>query len=238
MKKLFSAPLALLFFLLSITTVFAAGGSNCQIIYGGGEVCPPGKNFTINKMVLSPLKGGGYVENLGTNDAKFAPNQNVTFQITVKNTGSSKINDMQVVDTFPQYLTFMSGEGRWDASNGKLTFTLDLDPGKSRTFSFVAKIANVGVFKSNEGIVCLINEARATDSTGLNGMDSTQFCVQKNMTSELPQPQVMKGGPITQTPPTGPGMLGLLALIPSGIGGFLLRRKSQKISQKGGGEDK
>lgn len=239
MKKLLSTPLALLFLLLSISTVFAASGSSCQIIYGGGEVCPPGRNFTIDKKVLSPGKGGSYIDNLGTNDAKFSPGQNVTFQITVKNSGNSKITGMQIVDTFPQYLTFISGEGRWDTSTGKLTFNnLSLDPGRSKTFTFVAKIANGSVFKSNEGIVCLINEAKATDSTGGSAMDTSQFCVQRSIPSQLPQPQVMKGGPITQTPPTGPEMLGLLALIPSGIGGYLLRKKSQSITknQKGGGE--
>lgn len=238
MHRLFLILLAPLFLLLLVGKVTAAGTSSCQIIYGGGEVCPPGVNFTIDKKVLSPTKGGGYVENIGASDTKFSPGQNVTFQITVKNTGNAKITGMQVVDTLPEFLTFVSGDGKWDAASRRITMSnITLDPGKSRTFTFVAKIADGSVFRSNEAVVCLINEVRATDSTGGNAMDTAQVCVQRSVPSELPQPQVMKGGPISETPPTGPEMLGLAALIPAGTFGYYLRKKSQSMTnQKGGGE--
>src|SRR4051812_43459434 len=86
-----------------------AGTSNCQIIYGGGEVCQKTVSFTLDKKVQRPNKGGEYVDNLGMNDDKFAPGATVNFRITVKNTGDAKINNVNVVDMLPDYLSYVSG---------------------------------------------------------------------------------------------------------------------------------
>lgn len=199
----------------------ASSGSNCQIIYGGGEVCPQGKSFNIDKKILSLGKGESYVDNLSINDSKFLPGQNITFQITIKNTGNIKISDLSIIDTLPSGLTFSSGEGKWDSSSKKLSFNLNLDAGKSKTFTFVAKIPNT------QDSTCITNEVKATDSTGMSGNDTAQFCVQRNTTSSQ-LPQVLPSQPIKQTPPTGVETLGLLALFPSGVLGYFLRKKSSK----------
>ena len=73
---------ALLF--ASTGSALAAGSeSNCQVIYGGGEVCETKVKFTINKLVQNPGKGGNYVENLNINDPRLKPGQNVNFKIVI-----------------------------------------------------------------------------------------------------------------------------------------------------------
>ena len=59
MNKLFSLLLGATLAFSVVQTVNAAGQSNCQIIYGGGEVCEEQVKFTINKLVQKPGKGGG-----------------------------------------------------------------------------------------------------------------------------------------------------------------------------------
>ena len=79
----------------SASIAFASGAySNCDVVYGGGEVCPPNVSFTLDKLVQSPTKGGQFVDNLTVNDPMFNPNQDVTFQVKVKNTGDSVPNSI------------------------------------------------------------------------------------------------------------------------------------------------
>ncbi len=228
MKKTFSTILitgALLFTSFMPSNVLA----ECTQVYGGSQSCTSSNEFSVEKTVQTPVKGGGYVNNLSINDAKYSPTSVVSFKITVKNTGNQVISTLNVSDTFPQFLSFVSGPGSFDTNTKKLTFTVsNLQPGQTQTYDVTGKVAESNLMPSDQGVICLINQASATDNDGATNTSSSQFCVQKSVlgTSE-PLIYTTKGG-ITTTPATGPEMLPLISLIPGALGGFYLRRKSIK----------
>lgn len=213
----------------STSNAYAAGESNCQVVYGGGQTCTTGVKFTINKLVQTPGKGGGaYVDNLTVNDAKYTAGGTVSFKIVVTNTGSTTLNNVTVVDTFPQFLTFAAGAGTYDSGSRKLTFTIpSLVAGASREFIVTAKVVDEGSLPSTAGITCVSNSAHAVDSSGAAADDMSQVCIQKNVFS-TPTPEVFQKVPVNQIPATGPELYSLIALIPTGIAGIMLRKKSSK----------
>ena len=230
MKKIFN--FAVLTFL---SLVFAGAVSpalaDCQSVYGGGQTCT--FNYTINKLVQVPGKGGGqYVDNLSINDPKYSPSQNVNYEVIVTNTGNNTIPTLTINDAFPQFITFVSGVGNYNQSNNTLNFTVsNLEAGKSVTYVLAAKTADANTLPNNQGIICVINQVSATDQNGQVQSDSSQLCIQKAVL-----PAVAPAPKMVTTPATGPEMLPLLALLPGALGGLILRKKSDKMNpiNKGG----
>lgn len=215
--------------LASASSVLASGESNCQTVYGGGEVCNPQIKFTISKLVQVPGKGGGsYVDNLGVNDIKFATDQDATFKIVIKNTGNADIKNISVVDTFPQYLTFVAGVGSTNKGASKISFNIGLiKKGETKEYLITSHTAKENELPNNQAVTCVINNVRATDNNGGVAEDNSQICIQKNIL-DVPGPIVYKTLPPKEIPSTGPEMLGLIGLIPTGLTGIYLRRKYKK----------
>ncbi len=218
-------------FLATAGTSFAAAGSSqCQVVYGGGEICEDKIEFTLDKKVLLPTKGGNYVDNLTINDFRFQVGNTATFKIIVKNTGDKKIDTLTVVDTLPEHVNFVSGPGTYNNNNRTVTYTINnLEKGQSNEQVFTVTIANS--LPSNQGIVCLTNQAAATNNNGITAKDTAGLCVEQGVTTvqPTPGPQVFQKVPVKNIPNTGPETLSLLALIPAGIAGFTLRKRA-KIS--------
>lgn len=226
MNKQLILPLSLAFVAsIAISSSTSAAG-RCEIIYGGGEVCPPSLNLTIDKKVQTPNKGSTFVDNLSVNDQRFAPNSPVTFQIEVKNTGDKKIDKIEVTDEFPQHLTFETGVGNYDAEKRVLSFTVtNLEPGKNAVYTIVARTAKSENLPSDTPVTCVVNRVKAIANSQGIVTDASQLCIEKSITPDAP---MIKPAPkAVTTPPTGPEALTLLALIPSGIIGTFLRKKSQ-----------
>ncbi len=229
MKKSVIALCASLLFATSTAMASAAGTgygqSNCQMIYGGGEVCSDKIEFTIDKKVLTP-NNSGFVDNLGSNDAKFQPGQQVTFKIIVKNTGNKKIERLDVRDTLPSYITFVSGVGTYDKNANVISYTIsNLEKGATNEQSFIGAIASADKLPQNQNVVCLTNHAQATDNNGIVAKDDAGLCVEKGIIVKKPTPQVFESVPVKKIPETGPEALSLIALIPAGLAGFALRKK-------------
>ena len=231
------------FVILTVFSLALAGGlspafAECQPLYGGGQSCVTNFSFTINKLVQVPGKGNGqYVDNLSVNDPKYSPSQNVNYQIVVTNTGSNTIPTLTVNDTFPQFITFVSGAGNYNKSNNTLNFTINnLEAGKSVTYVLTAKTTDANTLP-NQGIICnpdqVTNRVSAADSNGNTDSDSSQVCIQKNVLGATPPP-VLPAPKIVATPATGAEMLPLLGLIPGALGGLILRKKSKNIKIEGG----
>lgn len=230
MKKQLISLLAVGLLFANITpSAIASGESNCQVVYGGGETCNPQIKFTINKMVQKPGKGGGdFVDNLTLNDPRFSGNQNVNFKIVIENTGNTKITDLSVVDTFPSLVTFVAGSGSFDKNNNTLSFTIgSLEAGKKVEYIITGKTFEEKNLPNNQAVTCVVNNVKAKDSSGSEATDSSQLCIEKNVLGAVPTPQVFVQIPPKSIPATGPEMLPLLGLIPAGITGFYLRRKSR-----------
>lgn len=245
MKKLLTI-FVLSLFLLSFKTenTFASG---CTPIYGGGQSCPE-YSFSLQKFVQKPGKGGGeFVNNLSINDPKYSANQNVTFQVTIKNTGTKRVPNITIADVFPKYLSFVSGPGNFNSKSNTLVFGVSgLNEGQEATYTIVGKIADTNNLPNDSGVICQINQAIGTDSSGAVNKASSQFCIQKDVlgtqeTSSTSTVNTTKGGlkvmatpELTTTPATGPEMISLAFIIPTALGGLLLRRNSKKSLNKGG----
>lgn len=215
----------------------ANADTSCQPIYGGGQTCvTTAGNISLDKKVQNPAssKGGvsAFVDNLGVNDAKYKPGETVTFQISVTNTGSSTLSTVNVKDTLPQYVDFVSGPGTFNTNSKVLSFDLaNLAASETRTVTFQAKVTDASKLPQNQSVTCIVNQASAT-AEDKTATDNAQFCIEKPVVT--PSAPVTKGGvpvvtapPMAKTPPTGPGMLSLAALLPAGAAGIFLRRKAK-----------
>jgi len=215
--------------------------SNCQPIYGGGETCIQIGKVLIDKKVLHPTtnttKGGNtnqFVDNLGINDPKYAPEQMVTFTLTITNTGNSAVTNVKVEDTLPQYVTKITGKGTFDSNTRIYAETIDkLEANESKTITLMATVVSASQLPAEQGITCVVNQVRATAGNSTSE-DNAQFCIEKTVLTAKDVPFETKGGlkvypPVTskQTPPTGPEMWALVGLIPSGLAGFALRKKAK-----------
>lgn len=214
------------FFVFRLPKVFA--DTSCQPIYGGGQTCNTSSNIAIDKKILNP-KTNLMVDNLGVNDPKYEPGFITTFQIKITNTGS-KIFNSQIKDIFPQYVSFSAGPGVFDKNTKTLAFPVEnLAPNESRVFTIFGRIADENSIPLANGSVCVVNQALAKTNTNDVAQDNSQFCLGKktSVTAKSGFP-VFPASPISKTPSTGPEALTLFSLIPIGIAGFFLRRKSKQ----------
>lgn len=204
-----------------LTSTAFADTSRCQVIYGGGEICDEKVEFSLDKKVMSPSKGGVFVDNLQTNDARFQIGSNIEYKIIVTNTGDKKLSNITITDTLPQYVTYVSG-GSYDTATRKVTYTVkDLNKGAKSEVSLTVKVDSS--LPQDQSVVCVVNQASARDDSGATASDSAQACIEKDVPTKN---QVVTTAPVKKIPETGPEMLSLLLLVPSGIGGYILKKKS------------
>ncbi|MBI4097739.1 MAG: DUF11 domain-containing protein [Candidatus Levybacteria bacterium] len=212
---------SLIFLPLFLTAIFLGVSSanasvTCENIYGGGQTCVSKGAIDIDKKVRNP-KTGDFVDNLFVSESKHRAGDQVTFEIKVTNTGDATLSSVEVKDTIPQYTSFISGPGSFDANTKTLTYVLnDLKAKESRTDKLVVKV-------TNEGNFCVVNQSIAS-SEGMSDQDNSQFCIEKVTVTKGGLP-VKPPPKIAETPPTGPEMLALIGLIPAGLAGILLRRQ-------------
>lgn len=239
-KTLLSFSFALLALVGSSVPAFA--DIVCQPVYGGGQTCTQVGPVVIDKKVANPTNGQ-FTDNLGVNDPKFAPDQSISFQISVTNTGSTVLSKITVADTFPFQVTNIAGPG--SINDKTVTFDeLNLNPNESRTRILSGKI--VPTNQLPDGTICVINQA-AIFGNGQTRTDSAQFCIQKSVpvvtqvTQVITQPQTVviparfqtKGGlkvfppaKVFKTPSTGPEAILLAILVPTGLIGQFIRKKA------------
>lgn len=235
--------------LLSLTTIAVASvlfatpvvaGTNatygdviCQPQYGGNNC--ENVELLIDKKVAEPTattKGGtlSYKDNLGVNDEKYAAGQKVTFQLTVKNTSDKELRNITVKDVLPQYLTVNTQDNKdwkYDSNTRTLSRSIDrLNAGESRNFTVVATVAQENALPSNQDITCVINQSFA-QSGNMTVQDNAQLCVTKKVTTKGGLP-VHPAPKAKSTPQTGPEALALIGLIPAGLSGLYLRKRTGK----------
>ena len=242
-NRIYLLSLFLVSCLLSLIAVPVANAAvSCQPIYGGGETCITSQEITVDSKILNPSTNK-MAENLSVNDAKYKSGFIVTFQVLITNNRKTVIEKINVQDVFPQFVSFISGPGSFDTSTRILAFDVDnLMPSETRTFNILGRIADANQLSFSENVICLANQVIASVPDPTVGQDNSQFCIEKNIvptkavtTKGGYQTVLPKGGfpvlsslPIKTTPPTGPESLILFSLIPTGIAGFFLRRKSRK----------
>lgn len=218
--------------------------TTCQPIYGGGQTCVESGDLLVDKKIKHPTQAGQFVDNLVGDSPRYGLDQEIIFNIDVKNTGNNTIKDITVQDVFPpQYVVFTDRIGKFDHKTKLFTYTIaELKKDETKRVSIKARSVKAEQFPWGENVVCLVNQALTFTSRTKNNpsQDNSRFCIQRQGPTRqevIPSPTIppqTKGGlpvapqPQTRTTPkSGPEMLSLMALIPAGIGGFLLRRKTR-----------
>lgn len=164
-------------------------------------VTPQPSQIAINKLVKNPSTNV-FVDNLGFNDPRLSPGQEVTFQIQVKNTGAQNLTNLTVKDQLPNFVDFVAGPGNFDNNSKVLTFTIDsLNVNETKTFEVKVKVRNSDQVPSNQ-VTCVANMAEVTKDN-LSAQDSAQFCFETT---------ISKGGV-----PTGPVLPGVTTLPKTGV---------------------
>ncbi len=188
--------------------------ARCEQQYGGGETCYEGE-LRLDKVVKNP-SSGTYVDNLYSSDPNFSADQEVWFRLTIKNTGSDDLNDVEVKDKFPNYVLFVSGPGSWDDANKTLTWKIDhLSPGESKDYEIKGKIVSESSLPTDSGTYCVTNYGEAKKDNK-SASDTSQLCITKKVLG------------ITVMPPTGSNLLlTMILLVPAlSFGVFKLRKSS------------
>jgi len=217
----------------TVSPVFAGSGTYgttttvCQPTYGG-NTCE-NTSLLIDKKVADPAtltKGGVaiYKDNLGVNDTKYGAGQTVNFQIVVTNTSDTTVKNISVKDILPQYLTITKGMNNgwnFDEKSHTLSTTIPtLNSNESKTFTLSAAVVSSTQLPAGQDVTCVTNQSFASISN-ITVQDNAQLCIQKTM-PVYPAPKVQT------TPKTGPEAIALFGLIPSGLGGLLLRKRTSR----------
>lgn len=220
--------------------------AECVPLYGGGQSCT-NPSLSLIKSVFNPVTNT-YVHDLGINDTHFHPGEKVSFQIVVKNNGDGRATHVIITDSLPSSLLAVAPNPDSTTGPAGATITIqagDMNPGQQETFTVVGEVATTIPF----AVTCQSNQAQVTShENSTPATDFSQFCVEQTVspTSTLvtatptplaqtqTAPTVFPPTPTTTLPPTGPEALPLLALFPTGITGFVLRKWANKNRDKRG----
>ena len=250
--------------LVATASVLAAEPTpaGCQPLYNGGTVCQNSNLLHINKKILSPavsvapgqsFQDKDFIDNIGPNDRRYTANKPTAFRIYLTNRTRSSLKNILVKDIFPpRYLTFVSGNGKYDNVSRTFTATIDeIKAGETRQITIQVLTARADELPEGNQPLCTINLGIATVNNKTS-QDTSQICVSRDATTAAaaqptqiaqgatPQPTnppTTKGGlPVVspvppkngqKTPETGPETLALIGLLPTAAAGFYLRRKTQ-----------
>lgn len=207
----------------------------CQPIYGGGETCILSRDITLDSRILNPGTNK-MVDNLGINDPKYKSGFIVIFQVLITNNRTTVIEKTNMQDIFPQFVSFSSGPGSFDNDTRTLAFDVDnLMPSETRIFNIFGRIVDENQLSFSENVICLANQVKAFVPDPALGQDNSQFCIEKKRAAPAPTTAVegrfpvLSPIPVTISPSTGPEPLVLFSLIPIGILGWFLRRKTKQL---------
>jgi len=164
----------------SVFSNFAGAAWYCEPVYGGGERCWGTGEILIDKTVKNP-ETDNYVDNLGVNDPKFAPGQEVSYRLEVKNNGQGTFSKVTVKDIFPSYLDFSWGPLGWNNDTRTLQFDIyNLKAGESRRYEVMAKVFDKERLPADKNFICVVNTA-SVEADGKTDSDQAQICFEKKV---------------------------------------------------------
>lgn len=183
--------LSVLVSIVLLSSAFFAGDASACSYGSYGETCTLPVNLTVNKEVKNPITNV-FVENLGSTDPTFSPGSTVTFKLTIKNSSGETFTPVEVVDQFPDYLTYVGStvQGTYDAGKRRLVMKLEnLIAGESRDIEVTAKVADRSAFASDRDFFCVSNYSKVTASARPDGDDDTaELCITTRVSGAINLP--------------------------------------------------
>lgn len=126
---------------------------------------PSNRNVTANSQVITPLPNADVGITKGVDNSSPFVGDNVTFTVTVTNTGPSDAADVNVVDTLPAGYTLVSvnpGTGSWSAPNWTLG---SLTPGGSATLTMLATVNATGPYSNSATVSTTTRDVNPANNT-------------------------------------------------------------------------
>ena len=200
-------------FITSLIGLLTLGAFSVQAQYGPYEGVPPAGQILVDKKIKDPSqKGDVYVDNLGANDYHFSPNEDVSFKITVKNTGNTTFVKVEIKDFLPQYIDYVLGSGDINKDIRDIITTYeDLKSDEAREFEIRGRVFSDNEIPNDQGLYCVINKVEANANAQIDS-DTAQLCIEKKAGAVQPP----SGANIL---PLGFSFIGISAL------GLLLKKK-------------
>ena len=181
MKSIFAlaTAISLSFLAFGAQTVHADYGETptCTNQYGNEVECPP-NHIVINKKVRSATNANVFVENITSTDTAYSAGSEIEYDIAVTNTSNTDFATVTVIDVFPASVTFVSGPGRYEANQNKLTYEIsNLKAGQTVHDRVVVKAKDASAFPND--VTCdIVNTATATGPGGQSDQDTASLCIQ------------------------------------------------------------
>jgi uncharacterized repeat protein (TIGR01451 family) len=247
MKYFLTLILALSASFLLNSQATAQVAPECSDLYNSPGSCEDSPQFSVRKQIQNP-QTGEFVDTLTPDQARIQPGSNVVFRITITNTRTLAIEDINLTDILPDALTSVRPQkGEFNDDNNTLSYyRASLEPEASDTIEVQATVKSQGL--PGRSPLCLANIVSVIANQD-TVVDNIQFCIggdaqvqgasaqsptpPANTQQSTSQPQASKGGkPVTSpsnastSPNTGPAFISLLALLPAALGGIYLRNKS------------
>lgn len=189
--------------------------SSVKADYGQYGQPSPSYQILIDKMVAKP-NTDQYVDNLSVSDPRFAPNQDIWFQIKVKNTSNQTLTNVKVRDYVPSYLEPLEGPGTWDSNMRIISWNAgDFAVDEEKVYFLKMRVYSTENLPSDKGLFCLVNKSDARNENTYDE-DTAQFCIEKEVVG------------VSKVPSAGPEF-GLL-LLAGNILGLGLGLKLKKTS--------
>ncbi len=209
MKKFLGFALLVSCFLFLVSSVKADTGQYGQ--YGQPSVS---YQILIDKMVTKP-DTDQYVDNLSVSDPRFAPNQDIWFQIKVKNTSNQDLTNVEVHDYVPSYLEPLEGPGTWDSNTRVISWNAgDFVVDEEKVYFLKMRVYSTANLPSDKGLFCLVNKTDARNENTYDE-DTAQFCIEKEVVG------------VSKVPSAGPefGLLLLAGNILGAGAGLYIKKK-------------
>lgn len=201
---------------IAVATVLATPTAVFADQYGGPT---PVTQISLNKMVRD-MGSGNFVDNLGVNNTRFIAGTEVTYRLDVTNNGNTSFGFVDVTDTLPAFLDFVSGPGTYNASNRQLTYRIDnLTPGKTDSREVKVRVQAKEQLPSDGAVFCIVNAAKAQTNDGRTASDTAQICVEQVLGAKAPT--IVKQLPVTGSAGVIAGGLLLLSAVNFG---YVLRK--------------
>lgn len=210
MKKLKLIAIFILLFVFAWTTKSIWAAVRCETYYEG-EVCVRTGELQIDKEVWD-VEDGLFVDNMGLTDYKYAPGEEFTFKLKIKNVGDETFDKVYVKDTLPNYLELISGDLEFEID--------DLTVGETEEREFKVRVVSADKFPADKTTICVVNTAEAW-SGNEKDKDTSQVCLKRKVLG------------VKVLPPTGSenSVIILFSFVLLGVAGiYLLRLRG--ISQK------
>jgi uncharacterized repeat protein (TIGR01451 family) len=151
------------------------------------EVAAPSSQISVDKKIRSVSQKDWY-DNLGTDNNIFSAEDLIEFKIIIKNSGDSKLTNIQLTDYLPQYLNTVFYPGSFDEENRQIHWSFDsLESGEEKESRIRVQVVKADQLP-NSSQFCLTNKVEVKTAEGPADGDTAQFCLETRVLAEkLPE---------------------------------------------------